>query len=264
MSVTRLSGGLTPPDGSDPRTFPSIWNNTAGQIETAQGQIVTLQGTATLLGAGLSSLDSTVSSLSSTVSAQGGAISAIQAWGIDDLQDVALGTALVDGQVLAYSTAIPGWTNATGGAGGGKILQVVTAEKSDAFSTSSTSFVDVTGLSVSITPSSVNSKILVLGYIALGVAQDNRLDTRILRDSTAIAIGNSSGVTGLVTDSANLQNRTSTIHVSPVVLDSPGTASSVTYKFQIAGGGATNYVNRRASSATPLTFSSITVMEVAA
>jgi hypothetical protein len=34
MSVTRLTGGLTPADGGDPRTFPAIWNATADYIET--------------------------------------------------------------------------------------------------------------------------------------------------------------------------------------------------------------------------------------
>jgi hypothetical protein len=34
--VTRLSGGLTPADGSDPRTFPAIWNVTADDIEDLQ------------------------------------------------------------------------------------------------------------------------------------------------------------------------------------------------------------------------------------
>jgi hypothetical protein len=33
MSVTRLSGGLTPAAGGDPRTFPAIWNATADYIE---------------------------------------------------------------------------------------------------------------------------------------------------------------------------------------------------------------------------------------
>ena len=41
--VTRLSGGLTPADGADPRTFPAIWNTTAGEIETAQADIAQLQ-----------------------------------------------------------------------------------------------------------------------------------------------------------------------------------------------------------------------------
>jgi hypothetical protein len=33
MSITRLSGGLTPADGSDPRTFPTIFNDAADFIE---------------------------------------------------------------------------------------------------------------------------------------------------------------------------------------------------------------------------------------
>ena len=33
-SVTRLTGGVTPADGADPRTFPAIWNATATVIES--------------------------------------------------------------------------------------------------------------------------------------------------------------------------------------------------------------------------------------
>ena len=31
--VTRLSGGLTPADGADPRTFPAIWNSAIDELE---------------------------------------------------------------------------------------------------------------------------------------------------------------------------------------------------------------------------------------
>lgn len=41
--VTRLSGGLTPADGTDPRTFPSIWNATASTIETQGSAISTAE-----------------------------------------------------------------------------------------------------------------------------------------------------------------------------------------------------------------------------
>ena len=49
----------------------------------------------------------------------------------------------------------------------GKILQVVQTVKLDTFSTSSTSDVDVTGFSVSITPSSSSNKVLVMVNLAL-------------------------------------------------------------------------------------------------
>lgn len=36
ISITRLSGGNTPADGSDPRTFPAIWNTTASALEALE------------------------------------------------------------------------------------------------------------------------------------------------------------------------------------------------------------------------------------
>lgn len=55
MSITRLSGGLTPADGSDPRTFPTIFNNAADTIE-AQGTAIT--GLQSDLGNAESDIDS--------------------------------------------------------------------------------------------------------------------------------------------------------------------------------------------------------------
>ena len=49
ISLTRLSGGNTPADGSDPRTFPAIWNASATAIEGAladTGASVTVSETA--------------------------------------------------------------------------------------------------------------------------------------------------------------------------------------------------------------------------
>ena len=56
---------------------------------------------------------------------------------------------------------------------GGKILKVVSVYKGDRFTTNSTSFVDVTGLSVTITPTAANSKILLQGSIHAGTRQSN-------------------------------------------------------------------------------------------
>ena len=39
MAITRLTGGLTPADGSDPRTFPTIWNDAVDDIEQAESDI---------------------------------------------------------------------------------------------------------------------------------------------------------------------------------------------------------------------------------
>jgi len=68
--VTRLSGGLTPADGADPRTFPAIWNDTADVVE-AQGTAVTgLQSDVTANGTAIAGLeaDSIPTDVSSPVS----------------------------------------------------------------------------------------------------------------------------------------------------------------------------------------------------
>jgi hypothetical protein len=46
MAVTRLSGGLTPGNGADPRTFPAIWNGTADDIEAGDYSKVPTGGAA--------------------------------------------------------------------------------------------------------------------------------------------------------------------------------------------------------------------------
>jgi hypothetical protein len=46
MSVTRLSGGLTPGNGGDPRTFPAIWNGTADGLEAGDYSKVPTGGAA--------------------------------------------------------------------------------------------------------------------------------------------------------------------------------------------------------------------------
>ena len=52
--------------------------------------------------------------------------------------------------------------------GGGGIIQLKHALKTDAFSTSSTSFVDITGLSVTLTPKFSTSKFLVTYHVTVG------------------------------------------------------------------------------------------------
>ncbi len=53
-----------------------------------------------------------------------------------------------------------------------KILQVVSTTKTDTFSAASASFTDITGLSLSITPSSTSSKILVMVSLRMSVSSD--------------------------------------------------------------------------------------------
>jgi hypothetical protein len=146
-------------------------------------------------------------------------------------------------------------------ASSGKVLQVVNTLKSTAFSTTSTSFTDITGLSASITPSSSTSKILILVTVGASGSADDSL-VQLVRGATVIA----SGSGGSVTDGFNMftSNTNSITDSSINYVDSPSTTSSTTYTVQILTRSGTVYVNRRASNASFSGSSSITVMEIAA
>ena len=75
----------------------------------------------------------------------------------------------------------------------GRILQVVQTAKTDTFTSSSSSFTDITGLSVSITPSSASSKVMVIVETNTSTTGGNNAILRLLRGSTAIAVGDSAG-----------------------------------------------------------------------
>lgn len=62
ITITTLSGGNTPADGSDPRTFPAIWNSTATALEGVASDLDTAE-------ADISTLQSDVSTLQSDVAA---------------------------------------------------------------------------------------------------------------------------------------------------------------------------------------------------
>ena len=156
------------------------------------------------------------------------------------------------------------------GFSGGKVLQVVQSLKTDTQSfTSSASFSDIVGLSVSITPSSTSSKILVSFSVAGGTGADQgHLQMQLLRDSTAIGLGDASSNrtrnTGIYFNTAAVG---SVIQNNFMLLDSPSTTSSVTYKIQGMANTSVVYVNRSdrdndASTEDGRCSSHITVMEI--
>ena len=76
----------------------------------------------------------------------------------------------------------------------GGIIQVRSTTKTDTFVTTSTSFVDITGLSVTITPTRADSKILVTYHTNASMEDDGyRGGLRLMRDSTAIFVGDANG-----------------------------------------------------------------------
>ena len=150
----------------------------------------------------------------------------------------------------------------------GSILQVVQTTKTNTFSISSTSFTDITGLSVSITPISASNKILVFGDISIGGASGNFIIIQLVRGSTAVYIGTEAltyiGTRNWYPNSDSGADNTSMGSLSAIFLDSPATTSSTTYKFQVRVTGGTGSINSRSSVGDTSMASSITVMEIAA
>lgn len=146
----------------------------------------------------------------------------------------------------------------------GSVLQVVQTTKNDTTSTTSGSYVDITGMSVSITPSSASNKVLVMFSVTLGNSSTGRNDcVQLVRNSTAIAIG-----TGAAVVNTTSYFRQDSIAImtpgSMTFLDSPATTSATTYKLQwlTESGGSTVYLNRRGNDTNYITFSTITAMEI--
>ena len=160
---------------------------------------------------------------------------------------------------------------ATNKLGAGAVLQVKSATKTDTQSLTSTPFQDISDLSISITPSSTSSKILVFGYVNVGWDSANaKIGINLVRGSTNILVGDAAGsrirLTGF------LYSGTAANAAFPVAynfLDSPASTSAQTYKIQGSrlDGAGTVYINRSFVDTDNAFFgrtaSTITVMEIA-
>ena len=131
--------------------------------------------------------------------------------------------------------------------GTGKIAQVVQTVKTDVFTTTSSTLVDVTGLSRAITPSASDSRILVMVEIT-GAATDNGV-VQLQRGTTIIGAGAAEGNrTRSFGGSMHPASAPALNHYSISFIDSPNTTSAVTYKI-VAGavGGGTTILGKNTS-----------------
>ena len=117
------------------------------------------------------------------------------------------------------------------------VVQVKQTVKTDKFSTTSATAVDVTGLSVDITPQSANNKVLVSCSLNWGGSNNVYGGVLLKRGSTTLspstaATGNQIATTfGIGGDNENFQYKT---HMATYqFLDTPNTTSSTTYKVQV-------------------------------
>jgi len=128
--------------------------------------------------------------------------------------------------------------------GGGGIIQIKQAVKNNVQSTTSTSMIDISGMSVAITPTTSTSKVLILVSLNYGGDSNMYAAINLLRGSTIVTKGdedfnNQTECTfGIGGDNSNFQYKMAS--ASYCFLDSPATTSATTYKLQIQATGASN------------------------
>jgi hypothetical protein len=154
---------------------------------------------------------------------------------------------------------------------GSNVVQTV---KTDVFTTTSATFGAVTGLSVTITPSSDTSKILIMAQVShslgLGTASNRGFGAfKVTRGGTDIYRGDADGSrTQAVFGGLSQSNQNNTLlSASIVFLDSPSVATAVTYDVEVRAIEGLTAINRSFSDANDFSnirgASSITVIEVA-
>jgi len=151
---------------------------------------------------------------------------------------------------------------------GGKVLQVVSVDWDDLFSTTSATPVDITGATLAITPTLATSKVLVIFDVAGAKLASNIASVDLVRNGSKIQPQASAG--NRATSFMNWRDAgTDRIPIkrSATYLDSPASTSLQTYKLQgYVTGGETFYINRSVSDADDTShargFGTITLMEI--
>lgn len=166
------------------------------------------------------------------------------------------------GHVLTVSGGVPTWAAP---AGGGKVLQVVSATTSTQVTIATTTYTD-TNITATITPTSSTSKVLIIiaaqtytGLTSPTTSSYVDAKARIMRDATAILTN------GLV---HQLEGSSSTMSLvtqnSFVYLDSPATTSATTYKLQAGRVSGVGQNIRYQDSTNSGSTSTITLLEIGA
>jgi hypothetical protein len=173
------------------------------------------------------------------------------------VQRLAIGS---NGNVLTVDTTVDGKIKWAAPAGGGKVLQVVSATTTTTTSITSATFTDST-ITATITPSSATSKVLVLAssiqYLSRASgANEIAQVSRLMRGATEILLQDLAQMYG----GENVNQKSLGAMSSWVYLDSPATTSATTYKIQGKTDGSTSVVFQGGTNDTSV----ITLLEIGA
>lgn len=160
-------------------------------------------------------------------------------------------------QVLTVSGGVPAWTTPAGG--GGKVLQVVQGTYATQTISSSTSYAD-TGITVTITPTSATSKVLILISTAAYIANSASASAinggfQLVRASTNILT-----IGGAMQQNINANNGAMANAFNYHYLDSPATTSATVYKLQQKVDNSAGFILTSGGSTT----STIIALEIGA
>ena len=151
----------------------------------------------------------------------------------------------------------------------GGIVQVVQTEQTAAstISNPSSSFIDLTGMSLTITPTSSNSRIFIHAQINItGREATNVMHGRLDRNGTIIHLGDADGSKNRSFAEGQPVPDGSSGQIICMFVDSPATTDTLTYKIQVTSNNAL-FFNRAAASENDdatgsRTASSIIAMEI--
>ena len=163
--------------------------------------------------------------------------------------------------------AVAAGLTAAGNAGiGSNVVQTV---KTDTFSTTSTTYVTVTGLTATITPSTATSKVLVIASVGFGPTTANSHGLTLTDSTGAQLVSPTSAGSRTTAWQFQATNFNRNIHqVVMAYLDSPGSATAKTYEVRALAKGGITRINRADSDdddpSRARSISTLTLIEVAA
>lgn len=128
----------------------------------------------------------------------------------------------------------------------GARIQTRQVTKTDVFSTTSTSYTDITGLSLSITPTSAANRVIVEAYLNYANTSAAGVHMTLLRGATEIFLGDAASSRVRASVSTTQGSSTNPMFSTQLgYMDAPASAAAVTYKFQMrAGTAGTATLNR--------------------
>lgn len=225
-----------------------VYNGSAWVGVSGAGDVTEVQaGTGISVASGTGPIPVVTNTMATAVDAKG---DLIVGTGADTFARLAVGT---NGHTLVADSSTATGLKWAAAAGGGKVLQVVSALDTSSPSSTSATLADA-GLTATITPTSASSKILVLcnQYFARS-SSDSPVGIELLR-----------GATSILQAEAQMMNIYTTVEADCIfaasILDTPATTSATTYKTQFRRVSGTGTIYASGYSYT----SSITLLEIGA